>query len=284
MPTRWLVYPSGSEPLDFYATQGEAESAAAALALEDRGTTFLIDKAELDTEVTLNTAETTVITSGIWGGLTHHWKCDETTDNVARVDSIGSDDFAINGTTLDITDGTGVHNASVVTPGIGGDRFMDAVISVGDDITLAFWGYVPAGGIQFFLNQTGGVDWPRIQITTTFLQAGLYDPSTRVQFDTGAVTFGEPQTDGDYWMLWIIRMDNANRTAKCRVYGIHEQNGVDFDFDTAGPWLNSYTTLEWDIGRNGGTVKDTETDEWMVWDRQITDDECDALGAGAFPD
>jgi hypothetical protein len=57
-----LVYPSGAEPLDHYTTQSEAETVASELALANRGTTYLIERAEVDTASTVGTADTTTIT------------------------------------------------------------------------------------------------------------------------------------------------------------------------------------------------------------------------------
>ena len=134
---------------------------------------------------------------------------------------------------------------------------------------------------MWWFNKTFTGEFPRIQISGTLLQAGLYDPVTGLQFD--GYTDLTTASPGDLWMLWVIRMDQTAKSAKFRWYGLHEGNGVDYDFDQNGPWLNSYTTLDFAVGYNGGSYVDVEVDEIMIWDRQLTDAECDTLGAGALP-
>jgi hypothetical protein len=180
MPNRWLLYPNGSEPLDFYATQGEAESAASALALANRGTTFLIDRAEIDTVATFDTAEATVITAEIdlLGGLISAWRMEET-GAADRVDQVSSYDLtAENAPSSGIginNDGCVLVNASsealTVTAnndinfdgGVQGQERMYCIWSkqtaLGNDILLTHT-RDPAGSSQFsiFTDFAGGLN------------------------------------------------------------------------------------------------------------------------------
>lgn len=110
--TRWLAYPSGAEPLDHFTTQSEAESVASALALANRGTNYLIERAEIDDSATADTADTTTITSGIElaEGLLGAWYMEET-GAADRVDQINSYDLTAENAPAS---GTGINNNGCV--------------------------------------------------------------------------------------------------------------------------------------------------------------------------
>jgi hypothetical protein len=205
MPNRWLVYPSGSEPLDFYTTQGEAESAASALALADRGTTFLIDRAEIDTVAIFDTAETTTITN------------DPLNPDLMWIRGDGDSIDHVTGWTAVWDTGPEAYSFDAVygqaidagTPGgliefTGRDT---SVIGDAGDHTFTIWYHPssPTSAAQSNVRWTGASNmWGFIVNTgTTNIQAFVYDTGA------GAKGINETFDALDVWSFFAMSWDNT---------------------------------------------------------------------------
>jgi hypothetical protein len=209
---------------------------------------------------------------------------DETTDNIDREDSIGSSPFAHQANT--ISDGTGIRNASMTTDGLGGWILAEPSTPASGEVTLAVHFYLDSGSGQNPLGRrVGGAGVVRIVYaqsgSSSTLICRVVDDTTSSEI-YGIASFESFQNDA--WYTAIFRVDENNLTADFRLYGFSSGNATTIDMDVSGPWDNAHPTFEIQCGSQGAGSVDEELDEVLMWDRLLTDGECDALGAGALPD
>jgi len=211
-----------------------------------------------------------------------YWPMDETGAGT-RYDAVGSADLIVVGSGTEVAEVAGVQNNAVNVTFPGKYLMMNpptvyTFSPPGSDYTAAAYVNVRStlSPTRIFSTQGSGMPFTYWQVTGS---SGVGDKMyCEIMVDsfmgyiwesninyTGALTVGS-------WVLSIVRIENGVG-GEMRAYGLPSNNGTDYPFTQIdGPWNGAHLQF------GGSILGNTYVDEMMLWNRYLTDEECDELG------
>lgn len=203
-------------------------------------------------------------------GLIHLWKMAETSGN--RLNSLSATYPMVQTAGAPVTAGTGKRGNSAIIS-TGGAYLKADSLPIPDRFTLAVWAKGIAGG-SYPLGPNGDptihLNSPAGRMAADIQDHGTGD-DTYILIDTGSSITGS-------WVLIVWRFNNvAPLSMNARIYGFASNNATTYNgVQGSGPWVNPLPYLSiWPGYYNSS--ENTEVDEIQVYNRLLSDAECDSL-------
>jgi hypothetical protein len=204
----------------------------------------------------------------------------EEATGATRNDSIGSIQM-VEGGTGDVSQVAGKNGfAAESIGGVNGPFLNAGTFDVSGSFSFAVWVREPIGVVAA-IGPTGE------DLLLTVDEAGtvnlyLWDPATG---DSSKIPASDAGTPGP-WVLLIARFDQLAKTFNLRTYGFGGGAGNFQGAPDSGPWVYDFAALTVrPLNFSASEATAGAVDELMMFDRVLTDDQCDALwngGAGLF--